>query len=46
MPYEFEEILEGQQVKQQGSYKNGLKVGEEFFYDENGKLLNKEMHSN
>jgi len=45
-PDELEEVIEGQQIKQQGNYKNGLKVGEELFFDEEGKLLKKEMYSN
>lgn len=44
-PDEFEEVLQGQIIKHQGTYNKGILVGEESFYDESGELLKKEMHT-
>ena len=43
-PDEFIEELQGQQVKHSGSYKEGVLVGEELFFSEEGRLLDKKMH--
>ena len=45
-PDEMEEVLQGQQISHQGNYKNGVLVGEEIFYDENGRITDKKVHSN
>ena len=45
-PDEMEEVLQGQQISHQGNYKNGVLIGEEIFYDENGRITDKKVHSN
>lgn len=43
-PDEYEQILQGQIIKHEGNYLNGVLTGEESFYDDAGLLLNKEVH--
>ena len=45
-PDDFKEVIQGQQVKHKGTYKNDVLVGEELQYEEDGKLIKKEDHSN
>lgn len=44
-PDEFEEVIEGQQIKRKGIYKEGVLVGDEFFYDEKGNRMKIIEHS-
>ena len=43
-PDEYEQVLQGQVVKHECQYKNGILVGDESFFDESGMLLKKEEH--
>ena len=44
-PDEFEEVIEGQQIKRKGVYSSGALIGEEFFYNEDGSMIEKISHN-